>query len=152
MQPGVVTTAKVQREMVRDLAGDAARRRWHDPRATLREANRPARSSGVHVLDDYLAARSGQPRASASTRSGSSVDSDPALEALGRSWKEVQAAAQEYRDAAEAEVVRWAWGPRFAGWARLEPLFVLRAHGRRASIRRVARARGPHDERAVRLR
>jgi hypothetical protein len=60
---------------------------------------------------------------------------DPAVEALGRSWKEVQAAAEEYRDAAEAEVVRWAWGPRFAGWARLEPLFVLRAHGSRASTR-----------------
>jgi hypothetical protein len=54
MQPGVVTTAKVQREMVRELAGTNLVVVWHDPRATLREDNRAGRSSGVHILDDYL--------------------------------------------------------------------------------------------------
>ena len=47
MQPGVVTTAKVQREMVRDLAGTNLVVVWHDPRATLREDNGAGRSSGV---------------------------------------------------------------------------------------------------------
>jgi hypothetical protein len=56
MQPGVVTTAKVQREMVRELAGTKLVVVWHDPRATLREDNGAGRSSGVHVLDDYLRA------------------------------------------------------------------------------------------------
>ena len=54
MQPGVVTTAKVQREMARDLAR-------HAPSSSLARsapAPRPrttarGRSSGVHVLDDY---------------------------------------------------------------------------------------------------
>jgi hypothetical protein len=54
MQPGVVTTAKVQREMVRELAGTTLVVVWHDPRATLREDNPAGRSSGVHVLDGYL--------------------------------------------------------------------------------------------------
>jgi hypothetical protein len=54
MQPGVVTTAKVQREMVRELAGTKLVVVWHDPRATLREDNGAGRSSGVHILDDYL--------------------------------------------------------------------------------------------------
>ncbi|MDX6658753.1 MAG: hypothetical protein QOH62_3546 [Solirubrobacteraceae bacterium] len=54
MQPGIVTTAKVQREMVRELAGTRLVVVWHDPRATLREDNPAGRSSGVHVLDEYL--------------------------------------------------------------------------------------------------
>jgi hypothetical protein len=57
MQPGVVTTAKVQREMVRELAGTNLVVVWHDPRATLREDNGAGRSSGVHILDDYLRTR-----------------------------------------------------------------------------------------------
>ncbi|MGZ4217188.1 MAG: hypothetical protein ACXVHB_05080 [Solirubrobacteraceae bacterium] len=58
MQPGVVTTASVQRQIV-----DALRRshtkvviKWLDPRAEAIEPNGSARSSGVHVLDRYLAA------------------------------------------------------------------------------------------------
>jgi hypothetical protein len=54
MQPGIVTTAKVQREMVRELASTRLVVVWHDARATLREDNPAGRSSGVHVLDDYL--------------------------------------------------------------------------------------------------
>jgi hypothetical protein len=54
MQPGIVTTAKVQREMVRELAATKLVVVWHDPRATLREDNPAGRSSGVHVLDEYL--------------------------------------------------------------------------------------------------
>jgi hypothetical protein len=57
MQPGVVTKASVQREIVRDLARTDVVVRWLDPRATHREPNGSARSSGVHVLDRYLAAR-----------------------------------------------------------------------------------------------
>jgi hypothetical protein len=54
MQPGVVTTAKVQREMIRELAGTKLVVVWHDPRATLREDNPAGRSSGVNLLGDYL--------------------------------------------------------------------------------------------------
>jgi hypothetical protein len=54
MQPGVVTTAKVQREMVRELGSTRLVVVWHDARATLREDNPAGRSSGVHILDDYL--------------------------------------------------------------------------------------------------
>jgi hypothetical protein len=57
MQPGVVTKASVQREIVRDLAGTDVVVRWLDPRATHREPNGSARSSGVHILDRYLATR-----------------------------------------------------------------------------------------------
>jgi hypothetical protein len=56
MQPGVITTARVQREVVGDLAGTNLVVRWLDPRAEQREPNGSGRSSGVHVLDDYLAA------------------------------------------------------------------------------------------------
>jgi hypothetical protein len=56
MQPGVVTTAKVQREMVGELAATRLVVVWHDRRATLREDNPAGHSSGVHVLDDYLRA------------------------------------------------------------------------------------------------
>lgn len=64
IQPGIATTAKVQREMVGDLerARPALLVRWLDPRATAREPNGSARSSGVHLLDRYLAAHYGRPR------------------------------------------------------------------------------------------
>ena len=64
MQPGVVTTARVQREMVRDLA--RARPpvlvRWLDPRALELEPNGSSRSSGVTILDDALRRDYGAPR------------------------------------------------------------------------------------------
>lgn len=58
MQPGVVTTAPVQREIVGALERAHTRIvvRWLDPRAERSEANGSARSSGVHILDDYLRA------------------------------------------------------------------------------------------------
>jgi hypothetical protein len=58
IQPGVVTTASVQREMISSLERSHCRVviRWLDPRAMLVEANGSGRSSGVHVLDEYLAA------------------------------------------------------------------------------------------------
>jgi hypothetical protein len=63
LQPGVVTTAKVQREMVRDLerARPAALVRWLDPRARADEPNGSSRSSGVHLLDAYLAGAYARP-------------------------------------------------------------------------------------------
>jgi hypothetical protein len=54
VQPGVVTTAKVQREMVRELADTNVVVVWHDPRATQTEPNGSARSSGVNILSRYL--------------------------------------------------------------------------------------------------
>jgi hypothetical protein len=56
MQPGIVTTAKVQREMIRELAHTRLIVVWHDPRATLREDNPAGRSSGVNLLGDYIRA------------------------------------------------------------------------------------------------
>ena len=58
MQPGVVTTAKVQREMVADLERTKPEVliRWVDPR-TRPEDNASGRSSGVGILDAYLRAR-----------------------------------------------------------------------------------------------
>jgi hypothetical protein len=58
VQPGVVTTANVQREMVRDLERSGTRLvvRWVAPTATEMEDNGSGRSSGVHVLDDWIAA------------------------------------------------------------------------------------------------
>jgi hypothetical protein len=58
MQPGVVTTAPVQRQMVASLQSSHTRVviRWLDPRATEVEGNGAGRSSGVHILDRYLAA------------------------------------------------------------------------------------------------
>ena len=55
MQPGIVTTAEVQREIVDDLrqARPDLLVRWHDPR-TAPEDNGSGRSSGVTILDDYL--------------------------------------------------------------------------------------------------
>lgn len=57
MQPGIVTTAAVQREIVSSLERAHTRVvvRWLDPRASLAEPNGSARSSGVHILDRYLA-------------------------------------------------------------------------------------------------
>ncbi|MDQ6744568.1 MAG: hypothetical protein M3Z27_00885 [Actinomycetota bacterium] len=56
MQPGLLTTAPVQREIVGELAHTRVVIRWLDPRASLVEANDAGRSSGVHILDRYLAA------------------------------------------------------------------------------------------------
>jgi hypothetical protein len=56
MQPGVVTTAKVQREMVGDLRRTRPRVVvvWRDPTASRAEPNGAGRSSGVVILDTYL--------------------------------------------------------------------------------------------------
>lgn len=64
MQPGVVTTARVQREMVADLrrARPRALVRWLDPRATRREANASGRERGATLLDAFLARAYGRPR------------------------------------------------------------------------------------------
>jgi hypothetical protein len=59
VQPGVVTKASVQREMARAL--ERARTpfvvRWLAPAALELEPNRSARSSGVRLLDRFIAAR-----------------------------------------------------------------------------------------------
>lgn len=57
IQPGIATTAEVQREIVDDLerARPAVLVRWLDPRAAADEPNGSSRSSGVHLLDRYLA-------------------------------------------------------------------------------------------------
>jgi len=59
MQPGVVTAAKVQREMARDLVSSRAPVviRWVAPVAQRREPNGSGRSSGVHLLDRTIARR-----------------------------------------------------------------------------------------------
>jgi len=58
-QPGVVTTAPVQREIVAAL--DRTRTplvvRWTDPRSSLPEPNRGGRATGVRLLDRYLERR-----------------------------------------------------------------------------------------------
>jgi hypothetical protein len=58
MQPGVVTTAPVQREIIGALSRARTRVvvRWLDPRAEQPESNGSSRSSGVRLLDDYLRA------------------------------------------------------------------------------------------------
>ncbi len=58
MQPGVVTTAPVQREMIDSLERSHTRVivRWLDPRATLVEPNGAGRSSGVNLLGRWIAA------------------------------------------------------------------------------------------------
>lgn len=63
------------------------------------------------------------------------MSDDPAPRLLGRSWAEVEADIQSHREAAESAVVRWAWGPVYAGWERLEPLFSERVHGERPKTR-----------------
>jgi len=57
MQPGVVTTAPVQREIIRDLQRSRPRLviRWLNPVADQAEDNGAGRSSGVRLLDRYLA-------------------------------------------------------------------------------------------------
>jgi len=57
MQPGVVTTAPVQREIVRDLERSRTQLviRWLSPVADQRQDNGAGRPSGVRVLDRYLA-------------------------------------------------------------------------------------------------
>jgi hypothetical protein len=59
VQPGVVTTAKVQREMRADLERTQTKLivRWLAPVARQAEDNGSGRSSGVTLLDDYIAAR-----------------------------------------------------------------------------------------------
>jgi hypothetical protein len=56
--PGVVTSAPVQREIVRDLRRARPRvvLRWTAPVTAQREPNLAGRSSGVTILDDYLRA------------------------------------------------------------------------------------------------
>jgi hypothetical protein len=56
MQPGVVTTVPVQREIVRDLERARPRLvvRWLSPVADLPEPNGAGRSSGVRILDRWL--------------------------------------------------------------------------------------------------
>ena len=55
VQPGLVTTAKVQREMARDLAGTPVVIRWESPLAREVEDNGSGRSSGVFILDRAIA-------------------------------------------------------------------------------------------------
>jgi hypothetical protein len=58
MQPGLVTTAHVQREIIRSLRSSRTRLvvRWLDPTASAPEHDGAGRSSGVHLLDRYLSA------------------------------------------------------------------------------------------------
>lgn len=57
--PGVVTSAPVQREIVRDLERARPRLvvRWTAPITAEDEPNRAGESSGVRILDQYLAGR-----------------------------------------------------------------------------------------------
>jgi hypothetical protein len=55
VQPGVVTTAKVQREMAADLRGTPVIVRWLSALAREREPNGSGRSSGQFVLDRAIA-------------------------------------------------------------------------------------------------
>ena len=59
MQPGVVTTSPVQREIMRDLENSQLGLvvRWLSPVADQPEPNGAGRSSGVMILDRYLANR-----------------------------------------------------------------------------------------------
>jgi hypothetical protein len=58
MQPGVVTTASVQRQMIEELQRSHTRVvvRWLSPLATLREPNGAGRSTHVNILGSYIAA------------------------------------------------------------------------------------------------
>ena len=55
--PGVITTAPVQREIVRELERSDTRLvvRWTDPVSAAREPNKAGESSGVRLLDAHLA-------------------------------------------------------------------------------------------------
>lgn len=57
MQPGLVTTAPVQRQIIASLRSSHTRVivRWLSPLATLNEHDGASHSSGVHILDRYLA-------------------------------------------------------------------------------------------------
>jgi hypothetical protein len=57
--PGVVTSAPVQREIVRDLERERVPLvvRFDDPVTTAPEPNRAGEPSGVRILDEYLARR-----------------------------------------------------------------------------------------------
>ncbi len=57
MQPGVVTTASVQRQIIKELGSSHTRVvvRWLSPLATLKEPNGAGRSSGVNILGQYIA-------------------------------------------------------------------------------------------------
>lgn len=55
MQPGLVTTRRVQREIVRDLRDVRVVVRWLDPRADRREPDGAGRERGARLLDAYLA-------------------------------------------------------------------------------------------------
>ncbi len=57
VQPGVVTTAKVQREMIGDLRRTNVVVRWLGAPARRVEPNASGRSSGVRLLDDAIAAQ-----------------------------------------------------------------------------------------------
>jgi hypothetical protein len=59
MQPGVVTTARVQRAIVRDLERSRPQLvvRWLSPVPSHAEPNGAGRSSGVRIMDRYLARR-----------------------------------------------------------------------------------------------
>jgi hypothetical protein len=61
MQPGVVTTAKVQREIVRDLqrSRPPVVVRWLDERAVATEPNGSGRSSRVRLLDRWITSHYG---------------------------------------------------------------------------------------------
>ena len=54
--PGVVTSAPVQREIVRDLESTRTQLvvRWTDPLSAVREPNRGGEPTGITLLDDYL--------------------------------------------------------------------------------------------------
>lgn len=54
MQPGIVTTSEVQREIVAALADTRVVVRWMHPTACEPEPNGAGRSSGVEILDLYL--------------------------------------------------------------------------------------------------
>ena len=70
MQPGVITTERVQREIVRDLERTRTPLvvRWLSPVADEREPNGAGRSSGVHVSIASLPRPTGPWRASATIR------------------------------------------------------------------------------------
>jgi hypothetical protein len=56
--PGIITSEPVQDEIVRDLQDNGVRLvvRWTDPASATPEPNRAGRSSGVTILDAYIAA------------------------------------------------------------------------------------------------
>jgi hypothetical protein len=59
MQPGVVTTTSVQKQIIHSLQSTHTRVvvRWLSPLATLKEPNGAGRSSGVNILGRYITTR-----------------------------------------------------------------------------------------------